>query len=312
MNFISVNNEYSKLKKVFLGIAPYMFFPPANTAVLSEDIPSLTHRLISVVTGKFFSGKKVPSWIVNKYKRELSVLHGVLRKYDIEIVYPEPILPQKGEELGLTQVFARDPIIVIGNTIIRSKQRIKTLRKERRGYDAFLEKMSDLGVRVLRVPEDSDIYLEGGDVVVDLPYVFVGVGDIGSNIKGVQWLKEQLDSSIKVIPVPIIKRGVYHLDMCMTIIGRNKGIICRSALKSPLPSPLDKYDFIEVDEKVRVQAGTNVLVVSPNTIVLQKRHVKLKEELEKKGYNAIGVDFNWHASAGGGFRCATHPLYREN
>jgi len=111
------------------------------------------------------------------------------------------IVPQQNEEPGLSQVFARDPIIAIGHKVICGQQKLRTLRKEIRGFKSILQNLEKNGVEVLRVPtEQEDTFLEGGDVLVDAPYVYVGVGKLASNRKGADWLQGALGSEFKVIP----------------------------------------------------------------------------------------------------------------
>ena len=90
-----------------------------------------------------------------------------------------------------------------------------------------------------------------GDVldVVDLPYVYVGIGARATNSEGAEWLSKHLGEEATVVPVRIENPDIFHLDTCMTLVGNGQGIICREVLADPLPHPLSGYDFIEVDAK---------------------------------------------------------------
>lgn len=307
---VSVYNEWSQIQDMILGIASPIYFPRSKIFVPPGSGPIWLSALDRLL-GHFFVGRRAPRWLNGAYKTELDSLHQTLRNEGVRVFRPDPITPFPNEEPGLSQVFARDPIIAVGKKMICSHQELKTLRKEIRGFTAILKGLETSGVEITRMPEKlEDAFLEGGDVLVDAPYVYVGVGELASNHKGAEWLQGALGKEFQVIPVPIAQPGIFHLDTCMTLIGPKQGIICRSALAHPLPAPLRDYEFIEVDETVRRQIGTNVLVVNPRTIIMQSRHKQLRTALQKKGFKVIDLPFRWHALAGGAFRCATHPLRR--
>ena len=309
---VSVFNEWSRIEEVILGIASPIYFPPPRTIISPCGSPWWL-RLIDKAIGLFLVGRRIPAWINKGFQDEIAGLHRILQAQRIHILRPAPITPLCSEEPGLSQVFARDPIIAIGNTVIIGRQKLVTLRKEIRGFEPILQSLKEYGVAILQVPTvPEDIFLEGGDVLVDDPYVFVGVGNLASNTKGAEWLQGALGTRFKVVPVRINQPGIFHLDTCMTLIGPQLGIICRSALAQPLPAPLNEYEFIEVNETVRSQIGTNVLVLNPEIVILQARHDILKSALQRKCFRTILIPFRWHGLAGGAFRCVTHPLRRAH
>lgn len=207
-------------------------------------------------------------------------------------------------------MYARDPIISVGNITLNSQLQIPMRRKENRGFERLLAKLSSNGIQVETLREEGT-YLEGGDVIVDHPYIFVGQSKYGSNEKGINWLKQIVKKSFEIVPVKITDPSVLHLDCALTIIGEGKGIIHRKTLQTPLPKPLDSYDFIEVDDKTQKQLGTNVLLLNPTTILVQERHKRIIEELKNKKFKVIPIKFSWHARLGGAFRCATSPISRN-
>lgn len=306
----NVYNEYDSLKEVFLGTANTLYFPQSHDIEKEENSTALS-RFLTKCIYPLFSGKKVPDWIARKFRKEEEELLKILLEYGVKVHRPNDVVPLTSEPLGLGQMFARDPIITVGNTTLNSSLQIPMRQKENRGFDTLLEKLTSNGVRVENLKEQM-AFLEGGDVIVDFPYIFVGQSKYGSNQKGINWLKSIVGNTFEIIPVLITDPSVLHLDCAMTIIGNNKGIIHRKSLQAELPEPLSKYDFIEVDDKTAKQLGTNVLVINPNTIVVQKRHKKLIKSLTEKNFKVVPIDFTWHTLLGGAFRCATSPLNRCN
>ena len=267
MTQISVHNEWSRLEEVVLGIAPELYFPAMHPIEL-ESVNPWWRRTSAAMLYTIAKGHRVPDWIARKYVAELEALRKVLIEHGVSVHRPVPITPLAKEPPGLGQMFARDPIMAVGNTLIVGQLQIEMRRKERRGFHSLLGELACNSTRVVSMPS-NDIFLEGGDVVIDLPYVYVGVGKYGSNIKGVEWLQSQLGTAVTVVFVPLAVSGILHLDCCMTLIGPRLGIIHCGSLVNPLPPPLDTYEFIEVDSRIRQELGTNVLVLDPKTIVVQ-------------------------------------------
>ncbi len=309
MEQVSVHSEWARLEAVILGIAPELYFPATHPIEL-EPLNRWWQRVLAAMLYTIAKGRRVPTWITQKYVAELETLRKVLLEHGVTVHRPVPITPLAEEPLGLGQMFARDPIMAVGHTLIVGQLQIEMRRKERRGFGALLSAWSDNSTRVASVSSD-DIFLEGGDVIVDLPYVYVGVGKYASNAKGVEWLQSQLGTKAKVVPVPLAVSGILHLDCCMTLIGPRLGIIHPESLINPLPPPLDTYEFIEVDARTRRELGTNVLVLDAKTIIVQSRHIQLQQDLRKRGFRVIPLDFSWHAWLGGAFRCATAPIRRN-
>lgn len=306
MEPISVKNEWSRLEEAVLGIAPDLYFPAIHPIEL-EPVNLWWRRVSSAMLCAIAKGRRVPAWITRKYVGELEALRRVLIAYGVTVHHPTPVTPLAEEPLGLVQMFVRDPIMAVGNTLVVGQLQIEMRRKEHRGFPPLLAKLAS---HVVSIPSVNH-FLEGGDVIVDLPYVYVGVGRYASNMRGAEWLQGQLGTTVKVVRVPLAVSGILHLDCCMTLVGPRLGIIHRDSLINPLPPPLDAYDFIEVDARTRYELGTNVLVLDPETIIVQSRHLQLQQDLRERGFRVIPLDFSWHARLGGAFRCATAPIRRS-
>ncbi|WP_342439415.1 arginine deiminase family protein [Paenibacillus sp. FSL L8-0436] len=309
MNPIRVENEYGQLKTVILGVAPSLYFPGTHD-IESEDESAWWKKVITRLVYPLFSGRAVPRFLVRKYQRELEGLRDALTSRGVQVLRLDEVRVQLEEPPGLGQMYARDSVLCVNETMIAANLQIDMRNKEMRGYRSILNKMSAAGAKIETISPSSDIYLEGGDVIVDLPYVYVGIGKYASNMKGAQWLQHRLGSGIMVVPIRLANDGILHLDCCMTLIGEKQGIIHRESLQSPLPYPLNTYDFIEVDQKTRAEMGTNILMVGPKQIIVQKRHISLQQQLKERDFEVIPLDFTWHARLDGAFRCATCPIYR--
>lgn len=309
MSRISVYNEWGPLEETLLGTASSLYFPGPHP-IEAEGSRPLGERLLKGAVYGLAGGWKVPKFLRRRYERELDAFAEVLSGHGVRVLRPDDVTPMKGEPLGLGQMFSRDPLMAVGSTLVEGRLQIEMRRKENRGLRPRISTLEREGADVAILADESAC-LEGGDVVVDWPHVYVGIGKYASNMAGVRWLQDLLGSEAQVIPVRLRAAAVLHLDCCMTLTGPGRGIIHRAALQDPLPAPLKDYDFIEIDAGTRREMGGNILMLDPETIVVQRRHAALAEALAAQGLKVTPVEFSAHAALEGAFRCATAPLRRR-
>ncbi|MFC0233613.1 dimethylarginine dimethylaminohydrolase family protein [Vagococcus entomophilus] len=316
MKNITVYNEYATLKTVIIGNAETIYIPDAME--MEQEAHTATwKKLLNKYLYKVLKGKKVPQFLAKKYQRELHDFKKILEKNNVEVLTVDPVVPSKKEEPGMAQMYARDSVMCVGNLLIEGNLKLEMRKKEMRGYQSIVQSIKNQS-SIHQLHPSETAFLEGGDVLVDYPYVFVGIGKYASNENGINWLQNLLDISQKeqhpdqnwrVIPVYLNDDSLHHLDCCFTIIGPKTAIIHKDSLKA-LPKELEDYHFIEIDTKTNKEMGGNVLVIGPKKIIVQKRHLSLQKSLQALGYTVFPLDFTWHARLDGAFRCASCPLER--
>lgn len=306
---MSVYNEYSKLTDVILGICPAIYAQKELPDDMLKGM-NISERIVNNWAYKLYKNNALPDKYAKNYRKELEALNAVLINNDVMVYRLDPIEPFKNEPEGLIQMFARDPAISIGDNFIFGSMRIPMRQKEYRAYEKLLPKITQFRMKTNSLVQSSGLFLEGGDVIVDYPYVFVGINTYATNINGLRWLEQNIDKDFQIVPIYINDPTIMHLDCCMTIIGPKLAIIHRESIREPLPPQLKDYQFIEIDSKTRKELGTNVLVINPTTIIVQKRHLELQSKLAKLGFKVIPIDFTKHADTHGAFRCVTCPIHR--
>ena len=231
--------------------------------------------------------------------QEQSAFWDELRKMGVELLIVEQVEGAKG------QMFTRDLAFVIGDKFFISSMRKENRRLAINGWSKIINQINPSNV--VRVP--SDIYLEGGDVIVDNKNVYVGISE-RTTMDGVKFLKDVLGDEYSVIPLKLNSKFL-HLDVVFTIINPNLALIYRDGLEEESYNLLSKYIKIEVTEQEQFELATNVFVVDSKNIIVNSVHSRIIEELRNYDLNVISVDFKQIAKDGGAFRCTTCPIERE-
>lgn len=161
--------------------------------------------------------------------------------------------------------------------------------------------------KIIKVP--SNIYLEGGDIIVDNKTIYVGISE-RTTIDAITFLKDIFGEKYSIIPLKL-KPKFLHLDVVFTIINPNLALIYKDGLESDSYELLDKYTKIEVTEQEQFELATNVIVIDPQTVIINSKHKRIEEELKKYNLNIIPIDLTETAKDGGAFRCTTCPIERE-
>ena len=300
---INIENEYSKLKTVILGIADDLGVPPKESD--AYDPRSLYH----------IKNNSYP--IEDDLLRELDNFYNKLLKHNVDVIRPSNID-------NCNQIFARDLGFVISNLFFLSNI-VPNRHDELKGID---DTLNNLDVGVIKLPEF--MHIEGGDVIVHNDKVFIGTyteDDYSSlitartNYSSIDYLKSMITSK-EIIPLELNKsntdiyKNTLHLDCCFQTISNDKAIICPDGFKNKKDVEYlinyfgQKNTFIATSEET-FELTSNVLVISPDVIVTRLKSDRLNSWLENIGVLVEKVNYSNVSKMSGLFRCSTLPLNRE-
>ena len=300
---INIENEYSRLKTVILGIANNLGDPPTESD--AYDPRSLYH----------IKNNSYP--IEDDLLREVDSFYNKLIKHNVEVIRPTNIN-------NCNQIFARDLGFVISNLFFLSNI-VPNRNDELKGIDDILK---NLDVGVIKLPEF--MHIEGGDVIVHNDKVFIGTysdADYSNlitartNNSSIDYLKKMITDK-EIIPIDLKKSNIdiykntLHLDCCFQTIANDKAIICPDGFKSKKDVDFlinyfgESNVFVATPEET-FQLTSNVLVVSPDVIISNVKFNRLNSWLENKGVLVEEVDYSNVSKMSGLFRCSTLPLKRE-
>ena len=300
---VKVDNEYSALKSVILGLAEDMGDPPKVFDVY--DPRSLYH----------IKNNSYPSEV--DVKKDVESFYKILIKHNVDVLRPDNIK-------NCNQVFARDLGFTISNIFFQSNI-VPNREEELVGVSGII---NNLDAGVVKLPDY--MHIEGGDVVIHNDKLFVGTysGEDYSELITARTNQESISYLEKMIPSKEIMsinikksntdvfENVLHLDCCFQPIGKRKAIICPDSFvnKSDVEYLIGyfgkKNTYLAYGQEAYMLIS-NLLVISPEVIVSDKSFNKINTWLEKNDFHVEKISYENVSKMSGLFRCATLPLLRE-
>ena len=300
-----LKNETSRLKSVLLGNANniekkpkiYQTYDPLSTINLKRGTYPKKSDLIKEL---------------DSYKKALEI-NGV-------DVYELDSVP------NCNQIFARDIGFVIGDYFFVSN--ILPLRhKEINGLNSMIKKIDNSKI----VKLNTNIHIEGGDIILDNDYIFVGYYNkddyekqitARTNLNAVKFIQKKFTNK-KVKAFELRKsiadpsKNALHLDCCFQPLGDSLAVISRDGFSNLkdyewLIKYYGKENVLDLNKKEMSLMMCNFLSISKNKVISDIRFTKLNSWLKSKKIKTIEINFKEVSKQGGLFRCATLPLERLN
>lgn len=230
---------------------------------------------------------------------------GLVREHDAFVAKLKELGVQpvylKAEEGMPQQMFTRDIGFTIGEHFYVSNLAKDIRKNEVEALKKYLERE---GTPYRTIPEGC---IEGGDVMVHAPFVFVGLSQ-RTDYQAVRALQEMAGKDWRVVPIQLAS-NVLHLDCVMSIVSEKLMIWCPDLILSNeefLEEIFPKQISISSNEAFHLAA--NILMINPENALVEQRHKRLCEQLAEHGINAHGLDWNEIKKLGGLFRCASCPI----
>lgn len=317
---IGVHHEWGALKEVIIGIGDTLAWPSYDEKVSFIYDPTYIDLM------KQYGGKKameVDPKATQTVMLQINGLASTLEEKGIIVHRPKPLDAMETQYMGYVQqgqmqLYARDPILVISNHVIETALKVPMRAKERYGLRAILkERLKGSDANYVALPAvspnfgEDEIYLEGGDVLLNGRDIYVGNSGRGSNPAGIAWLQNYLGDNYRVHEIKL-SNAFEHLDCVLALLRPGLGIIYSKGILSELPKSLQGWDFIEVTEDEVKRLAANAFVLDDQTAIIDSQHHRIAEELRARGHKIIELPYDQVATWGGAFRCSHHPLRRES
>src|SRR6056297_403805 len=287
---MDVRSECATLRDVIVGTAEGYHRDPGRVEIVNGK-----HHRTLAAAGQPDTGRM---------QAEFAGFRSVLEAAGVRVHSPH-LAPASVQD----QTCPRDIGFVIGDTFVAAGLRVASRVEEIEGIRHILGDMD--GPR-LHLPDG--VCLEGGDVLVDGPQVFVGYGQ-RSDAEGAAFLQAHFSDRFTVVPLPTraLDEGedILHLDCAFQPLGLGHALIYPDGLAT-LPDAVRAYDWIEVTRQEATALATNVISVAPDHVIARTAPdcARVNAALRSAGYKVTEVAFDAVPGTGGSFRCATLPLSR--
>lgn len=300
------SNEWSPLKRIVVGTTTNAHWP----------VKCKVFRNLENITA--WKETSVPKGLVQKNvvaesNEDLENLVLCLKGLNVTVERPTDLDFQSFD--GVYNYCPRDRILIVGDKVIDSPMLYPTRKKE-------IEALSHVLDNDIISSDDDEAIFDAANVCRlgnDLLYL---VSDSG-NIAGARWLQKVLGSKYKVHILDNIYSGV-HIDSTISPIRDGLVVLNGDRINdSNLPEIFKKWDKIYIKGEDIIPQGfvdypyaskyiaLNFLTVNPNTVICDPEQLYLRNKLDEKGVETIGIKLRHSRTLGGGHHCVTLDLERE-
>jgi len=283
-----VNSETGRLRSVIIGYPDSFVLPaPINHkhTIYHDDHPERPTR--------------------DRLRPEFDRFRAALESCGVEVLQPVQV-----EDVP-DQLTPRDIGFVIGDMFVVASMATACRKEEWRGIQGVLGQIP--AGNILWTPES--VVLEGGDVIVDGGHLYVGLSERTTQ-GGYEFLQKHFGDHyvVEAVRLKQLHHGedVLHMDCAFLPVGARHALIYVDGFQEIPASIRERYEWIEVSKDEQFDLATNVLSVSPTTVI--SRHVSgsVNDRLRAAGLEVIEITFDETPKSGGSFRCASLPLRRES
>jgi len=303
---IYTTNEWDTLKEVVVGRACFANWP-SNDPVFARESEKTTWTATPVPSGP------VPDWIIDETNEDLDMLALVLEKCGATVHRPKALNYQ--ELGGMYGYCPRDRLLIHGSTIVDPAMMYPCRDMEAEALDDIIYRADT----VHRMPRNQGMILDAANVL-RLNDTMLFLESASGNQAAARWLQHKF-SDVR-IEVCNFYSGV-HIDS--TIVPLREGLVLVNASRvnmNNLPTVFHSWEVIWVDEVVEQGfyqypyaskwIALNMLVVDPDTVIVDQHQTKLINILESYQFTVIPLELRHSRTLGGGFHCVTLDLLRTN
>lgn len=302
---ISTYNEWDSLKSVVVGSAKYANWPTTDP-VFARESEKTTWKETPVPSGP------VPDHIVEEANEDLNILAYTLHNLGIHVIRPSPRnYPVTG---GMYNYCPRDRLLVYGSTIVDPAMMYPCRDQEILTLEEVTHKSHDIRV----MPRDQGMVFDAANVC-RLNDTWLYLESDSGNRKAYEWLCDQFpDVTIELVN---FYSGV-HIDS--TIVPLREGLVMLNGSRvteATVPKCLQSWEKIWVTDVVAQGfyqypyaskwIAMNMLVVDPNTVIVDKHQQELISTLENHKFTVIPLELRHSRTLGGGFHCVTLDVLRS-
>jgi glycine amidinotransferase/scyllo-inosamine-4-phosphate amidinotransferase 1 len=303
---IDSRNEWDPLEAIVVGSATNANWPTTDP-VFAIESSKTSWTETPVPAGS------VPEWIVEEANAELDQLTEILVDYGAVVYRPKPM--DFVELDGMYNYCPRDRLLVAGDTVVDVNMMYPCRNQETEALQQIIRQAK----KVLTMPRDQDMILDAANVC-RLGDTWLYLQSHSGNMAAYDWLCNQFpDIDIELCN---FYSGV-HIDS--TIVPVREGLVLLNASRvteSNCPAAFDSWEKIYINDVVpqgfyqypyaSKWIAMNMLVLDPETVIVDAAQTALITILKSKGIDAIPHTLSHSRTLGGGFHCVTLDTRRKH
>lgn len=301
-------NEWDPLQTIVVGSATHANWPMTDPVFAEEARNSLWTKTPAP------SGP-VPQFIIDEANRELDILSEALLKYGAIVHRPKPM--NFVEEAGMYNYCPRDRLLVWGDTVVDVNMMYPCRNQEIKNYYRLLGEAKS----ILTMPRDQGMTLDAANIC-RLGTTWLFLESASGNRAAYEWLCHKFPK----IDIELCNfySGV-HIDSTITPL--REGLVMLNANRvseANCPRAFKDWEKIYVTEDQIVAQdfyqypyaskwiAMNMLVLDPETVILDAAQTQLSSILKSKGIDSIPLTLSHSRTLGGGFHCVTLDTRRKH
>jgi N-dimethylarginine dimethylaminohydrolase len=329
------------LKEIIVGTAEFATIPDPNISTLKCHFPEYEERYIKEKYGLY------PKQVIEEQTEDLQALSDCLES--LGVIVHRPITQWATHEFqsptwrgkNWHYYSPRDIHLIVGNTIIETPSPLWNRQFESWGYRDILMSLWKRGFKWIKAPipllqdhnykedvngvpalNDHEILFEAANCVRVNNDIIYQVSNTGNWLGG-KWLQSVLPD-FKIHSYDSIY-SYAHLDS--TILPLREGLVMYNASRvtpENEPEVFASWDKVWIEECVSLGnnfglpwgasewIGMNMLSVSPNLAIVDKKQIEIHKKLNARGIDTIPLELRHDRLLAGGFHCVTLDLVRDN
>jgi scyllo-inosamine-4-phosphate amidinotransferase 1 len=300
-------NEWDSLEAIVVGSALQANWPSSDP-VFAQESEKTTWTETPVPVGP------VPQHIIDEANRELDLLSETLTRYGATVDRPCPMDFVNVE--GMYNYCPRDRLLIWKDTVVDVNMMYPCRNQEIVNYNRMLEQAG----QIITMPRDSGMIMDAANVC-RLGDTWLFLESASGNRAAYEWLQVQFPQVN--IELCNFYAGV-HIDS--TVVPLREGLVMLNASrvnKDNCPRAFDYWEKIWVTDEMIVPQdfyqypyaskwiAMNMLVLDPETVILDGAQTDLIALLKKRGIDTIPLTLSHSRTLGGGFHCVTLDTKRN-
>jgi glycine amidinotransferase len=290
----------------------------------------------------------IPSAVVGEIEEDIAGFIGELERFGVEVLRPVPVdcsarvRTPLWESAQLYSLMPRDCLLVVGDLVVEAPSPTRARYFETFAFRPIIEAYAARGAHAIAAPKpmlgeasfdpsvahglsDREVLFDAANCVRLGRDVFLDVNR-SANRRAVAWLERTLrglvDDSIRV---HLMCLGTDHVDV--TLVPLRPGVVLidpKRVTDATIPPQFKNWDKVAVNEVMPTRdyglpyplasndgIGRNVLVLDPETVVVDEIQLPLIRALEKRRFTVIPLRYRHGRTLGGSWHCITLDTCRD-